>query len=204
LSHDEVVHGKKSLIDKMPGDIWQKFANLRAYMGYFYTHPGKTLMFMGGEFGQFQEWAETRELDWFLLTYPMHQRLEHFHQTFKKIMHEEDALYSQDHVPEGFEWIDQYNADQSIVSYTRIGSSGDHIVVVLNLTPVTYHDYQLGVPQAGVYDELLNSDQDTFGGSNLYNGAPLKTTDESAHGKKQSIYLTLSPLSVALLKWRRV
>ena len=203
LSHDEVVHGKKSLIDKMPGDYWQKFANLRAYMGYFYTHPGKTLMFMGGEFGQFREWSEERELDWFLLEHPMHQNLEHFHQTFKKIKTEEEALFSLDHVPEGFEWIDQYNADQSILSFVRKGQNGDHILVVLNLTPVTYHDYQIGVPLAGTYDEILNSDRSEFGGSNLYNGTPLKTSKDSSHGREDSIRLLISPLSVTLLKWRR-
>jgi len=172
-------------------------------MGYFYTHPGKTLMFMGGEFGQFREWSEERELDWFLLEYPMHQGLEHFHQTFKKIKQEEPALFSLDHHPDGFEWIDQYNADQSILSYIRKGSNGDHIIVVLNLTPVTYQDYQIGVSKAGTYDEILNSDRSEFGGSNLYNGLPLKTIKESAHGKEYSLRLTLSPLSVTLLKRRR-
>ena len=200
LSHDEVVHGKKSLIDKMPGDYWQKFANLRAYMGYFYTHPGKTLLFMGGEFAQFKEWDEDKELDWPLLTYPMHESYAHYQKTIKALVLSEPALYERDHHADGFAWIDQHNAAQSIVVYARF-SKDSHIIVLLNLTPVTYHDYRIGTPLKGTYRELLNSDRLEFGGSNLYNGTPLKTEDTPSHGRDQSITMTVSPLSVSLFKW---
>jgi 1,4-alpha-glucan branching enzyme len=202
LSHDEVVHGKKSLIEKMPGDYWQKFANLRAYMGYFYTHPGKNLLFMGGEFAQFNEWSEEKELDWHLLSFPMHQAYQTFQEDFKHLVLSEKALYEADHLSQGFEWIDQYNAHQSILVYARF--SKDHkemIVVLLNLTPEVYHDYRIGVPYQGTYKEILNSDRAKYGGSNLYNGTPLKSEEINAHGKNQSIRLTVSPLSISLLKW---
>lgn len=203
LSHDEVVHGKKSLIEKMPGDYWQKFANLRAYMGYFYTHPGKQLLFMGGEFAQFNEWSEERELDWHLLAFPMHQAYQTFQEDFKHLIQNEKALYQWDHIPQGFEWIDQYNASQSILVYARFADEYQEcMVVVLNLTPNVYHDYQIGVPFEGVYTEILNSDKSRYGGSNLYNGTPLKSQKIASHGRNDSIRMTVSPLSVTLLKWR--
>ena len=202
LSHDEVVHGKKALIDKMPGDYWQKFANLRAYMGYFYTHPGKTLLFMGGEMAQFREWSEERELDWPVLTYPMHEAYVHFQKTIKQLIADEPAFYELDHSPEGFEWIDQYNAEQSILVYAR-KAQDSHVIVLLNLTPSTYHDYRIGTLSEGTYEEILNSDAGSFGGSNLYNGLPLNTEKVPSHGRDQSITLTVSPLSVTLLKWKK-
>lgn len=203
LSHDEVVHGKKSLIDKMPGDYWQKFANLRAYMGYYYTHPGKNLLFMGGEFAQFNEWSEEKELDWHLLAFPMHEAYQKFQIDFKHLVLNEKALHQWDHLQKGFEWIDQYNAHQSILVFVRFASEGkDCIVVLLNFTPSVYHDYRIGVPYKGTYEELINSDYSQYGGSNLYNGSPLKSEDVASHGRNQSISLTVSPLSITLLKWR--
>ncbi|MFH5881130.1 1,4-alpha-glucan branching protein GlgB [Liberiplasma polymorphum] len=202
LSHDEVVHGKKTLVEKMPGDYWQKFANYRALMGYFYTHPGKTLLFMGQEFGQMHEWRDYSELDWHLLKYPMHESALRFNKDFNLLIKHEKALYELDHEAAGFQWIDQHNADQSILSYIRYSHERkEHVVVVLNLTPSVYQSYTIGVPKPGTYKELINSDLGIYGGSNLYNGLPIKTSNEHRHGFEQSIEITLSPLAITVLKW---
>jgi len=202
LSHDEVVHGKKSLVEKMPGDYWQKFANYRALLGYFYTHPGKTLLFMGGEFGHMHEWKDHTELDWHLLQYPMHDSALRYNRDMMALIQKEKALYELDHEKEGFEWIDQYNAEQSIISFIRYSKAKkEHVIVVINLTPTTYHDYQIGVPQKGNYKELINSDLNIYGGSNLFNGEPLKTHNAPMHQKPYSIKMTVSPLGVSILKW---
>ena len=202
LSHDEVVHGKHSLVEKMPGDTWQKFANYRALLGYFYTHPGKTLLFMGGEFGQRHEWKDHTELDWFLLGYPMHESALRYNRDMMALVQSEAALHKLDHDPSGFQWIDQHNAEQSILSYVRYGEPyAKPLIVILNLTPSTYHQYRLGVPLMGTYEEIMNSDKGIYGGSNLYNGVPLSTSDTPSHGFSQSLELTVSPLSLTLLKW---
>ncbi|MFP4286390.1 MAG: 1,4-alpha-glucan branching protein GlgB [Candidatus Izemoplasmataceae bacterium] len=202
LSHDEVVHGKKTLVEKMPGDYWQKFANYRALMGYFFTHPGKTLLFMGQEFGQMHEWRDYTELDWHLLKYPMHDSALRYIKTFNELVKKESALHELDHDPSGFKWIDQHNSDQSILSFIRFSKNQkEHIVVVLNLTPIVHHYYDIGVPKQGTYTEIMNSDLAIYGGSNQYNGAPLKTFDKKIHGFDQAISLTVSPLSITLLKW---
>lgn len=202
LSHDEVVHGKHSLVEKMPGDYWQKFANYRALMGYFYTHPGKTLLFMGGEFGHMHEWKDYTELDWHLLEYPMHQSALKYNRAMMKLVKEEKALHENDHDASGFEWIDQYNADQSIVSFIRYSiAQNEHVVVVINLTPTPYHNYQIGVPARGQYTELINSDKSEYGGSNLFNGTAINTLNEPMHNKPYSIKMTIAPLSVSILKW---
>ena len=204
LSHDEVVHGKRSLVEKMPGDYWQKFANYRALLGYFYTHPGKTLLFMGGEFGHMHEWRDHSELDWHLLSYPMHDSALRYNRDMMALVEHEAALHALDHEPSGFQWIDQHNADQSILTYIRYAKPYEApIVVVLNLTPATYHDYRIGVPKIGVYEEIMNSDKSVYGGSNLFNGSPLTTQDTPSHGFNQSITLTVAPLAVSLLKWRK-
>ena len=204
LSHDEVVHGKHSLVEKMPGDYWQKFANYRALLGYFYTHPGKTLLFMGGEFGHMHEWKDYTELDWHLLSYPMHDSALRYNRDMMALVESEGALHALDHEPSGFQWIDQHNADQSILTYVRYAKPYDEpLIVILNLTPASYHDYRIGVPKEGVYDEIMNSDKSIYGGSNLFNGLPLNTQPTPSHGFNQSLSLTLSPLSLTLLKWRK-
>jgi len=202
LSHDEVVHGKKSLVDKMPGDYWQKFANYRALIGYLHTHPGKSLMFMGGEFAQMHEWKDYTELDWHLLKYPMHDAARRFNQDMNKLSTEEGALYELDHNPDGFKWIDAENRDYSIFSYARFAKDKKtHVVVVLNMTPSVHHDFRVGVPNTGYYNELINSDYAMYGGSDIYNGLPLETENIPMHGFKQSLRMEVSPLSVTILKW---
>ncbi|MFW5841755.1 MAG: 1,4-alpha-glucan branching protein GlgB [Bacillota bacterium] len=202
LSHDEIVHGKRTLVEKMPGDYWQKFANYRTLMGYFYTHPGKNLLFMGQEFGHMHEWKDYTELDWVLLNFPMHQKIDTYNIAFSKLLKEEKALHELDHTQEGFEWIDRDNTDQSILSFVRYAKDkANHIVVILNLTPVVHHDFHIGVPYKGTYKEILSSDAEQFGGSNLYNGAPCDTFDEVNHGFDQSINVIVPPLSITLLKW---
>ena len=204
LSHDEVVHGKQSLVEKMPGDYWQKFANYRALLGYFYTHPGKTLLFMGGEFGQMHEWKDHSELDWFLLSYPMHDSALRYNRDMMALVQSEPALHALDHDPSGFQWIDQHNAEQSILTYVRYAKPYEEpLVVVLNLTPTPYHHYRIGVPLKGTYEEIMNSDKVIYGGSNLFNGTPINTQEEPSHGFLQSLDITVSPLSLTLLKWVR-
>lgn len=202
LSHDEVVHGKKSLIDKMPGDYWQKFSNFRALIGFMYTHPGKKLLFMGGEFAQFHEWKDNSELDWFLLQYDKHREAKRFVRDMSLVYLNDEALYKNDDDPEGFRWIDASNSDQSVFSYYR--KYKDQIdVCVLNLTPNSYMSYKLGVPEKGTYEEIINSDKDVYGGSNLYNGLPIKSKDEWSHGFSQSIEFVLSPLSITVFRLKK-
>ncbi len=202
FSHDEVVHGKKTLVDKMPGDYWQKFANYRALIGYLHAHPGKQLLFMGQDFAQMHEWKDHEELDWHLLTYPMHESALAFNRAINKLSIEERAFYETDHNPEGFEWIDADNKDNSIFSFIRYSrDKQEAIIVILNLTPVVHHDFIIGVPYAGTYTELINSDKKAFGGSDLYNGAPLESFKQDYKHFKHCLQVLLSPLSVTLLKW---
>ena len=202
LSHDEVVHGKGSLIDKMPGDYWQKFANFRALIGWMYTHPGKKLLFMGGEFAQFHEWKDTSELDWFLLQYEKHREAQHFVSDISNLYLTDPVLYAGDDNPMSFEWLDSNDADQSVFSYAR-HYNGECDVVILNLTPNSYIDYRVGVPYEGTYTELINSDKAEYGGSNLYNGLPLETEKVFSHNKENSIRIVLAPLSVTVLKCKK-
>lgn len=203
LSHDEVVHGKKSLIDKMPGDYWQKFANYRALMGLFFTHPGKTLLFMGGEFAQFHEWKDYTELDWHLLEYPMHQSAQRFNRDMNLVVRQQKSLHELDSKAEGFEWIDASNAEYSVFSFVRYAKDqNDFVVVVLNLTPLVHSNFRLGVPASGQYYELINSDKGCYGGSNLFNGADIQTDEIPMHGFQQSMEVILSPLSITILKMR--
>jgi len=202
LSHDEVVHGKHSLVSKMPGDYWQKFANYRVLLGLQFTHPGKKLLFMGGEFAQMHEWKDKDELDWFLLEYPMHERANHFVRDLIQVYNYHQPLFELDHRPEGFRWIEQTNVDQSIFIFSRHGKNPkDSCVVVLNMTPNTYDHYQIGVPFKGKYEEILNSDKDIYGGSNIYNGVPLYSLDETMHSLPQSIWIKVAPLSITIFKY---
>lgn len=201
LSHDEVVHGKKSLVNKMPGDYWQKFANYRAMMGLFFTHPGKTLLFMGGEIAQMHEWKDYQELDWNLLEYPMHSNAQRFVRDMNKLVAKQKSLYELDCKKEGFDWIDANNQDQSVYSYIRYAKDKtDFVIIILNLTPNVHHDFKMGVPVKGTYEEIINSDYKKYGGSNIYNGLKMFTEDIKMHGHEQSIQLVLSPLSITILK----
>ena len=203
LSHDEVVHGKKSLVDKMPGDYWQKFANYRILLGLQFTHPGKKLLFMGGEFAQMHEWKDKEELDWFLLEYPLHKRANKFVRDLIQVYNHHKCFYELDHYPRGFRWIDQTNYDQSIFSFIRQGKEDNELaIVILNMTPNAYESFFLGVPKKGTYEEILNSDKDLYGGSNVYNGMPLVSMDFDNHGFSQSLEVKVAPLSITILKYR--
>jgi len=169
LSHDEVVHGKRSLLDKMPGDMWQKFANLRMFYAWMYAHPGKKLLFQGGEFGQWSEWQHDKSLDWHLAQFPLHDGLRRLVQHLNWLYKSEPAFWSLDDTYEGYEWIDFHDSDDSVLSFIRKGADGSALVFVVNATPVVRHDYRVGVPGEGWYEEVLNTDAETYGGSNVGN-----------------------------------
>lgn len=201
LSHDEVVYGKGSLLGKMPGDRWQKFANLRALYGYMYAQPGKKMLFMGGEFGQPSEWAHDGSLPWDLLSDPMHQGLKDWVSDLNHLYRSDAALHELDCDPGGFEWIDCDDAEHSVISLIRKAkSTKDLILVVCNFTPVPRYSYRLGAPRAGHWQELLNSDAGRYGGSNMGNLGGLETVPVPLHARPQSLTLTLPPLSVSLFK----
>lgn len=201
ISHDEVVHGKKSLLNKMPGDYWKKFANLRAFLAFMYAHPGKKLLFMGTEFGQFDEWKDIEDLDWELLDFESHEQIAHYMKQLHLLYKEMPALWELDHKQEGFEWIDPNNYEQSIVSFVRNShEETDQLVVVCNFTPVVYHNYKIGVPEVGTYQEIFNSDAERFGGSGQLNGVPLETVKKKWHRYGQHIEMTIPPLAVSFLK----
>ncbi len=201
LSHDEVVHGKRALIEKMPGDLWQKFANLRALYGYMYGHPGKKLLFMGNEFGQWWEWDCNASLQWHLLEEEMHSKLSLYVRDLNLLYQSEPALYEVDFTSEGFEWIDFYDADQSVISFIRKAKHPDNFLLfVCNFTPVPRFNYTVGVPRGGYYREVLNSDSELYGGSNLGNLGGVLAKEKEAHNRPFSLELTLPPLSVIILK----
>lgn len=201
ISHDEVVHGKKSLLDKMYGNYEEKFASLRAFYGYMYTHPGKKLLFMGSEYGQFIEWREAEGLEWKLLKYPIHDSMKRYVRDINHLYKNEKALWQQDIVPEGFSWIDPNNADQSIVSYVRYSKDeDDFIVVVCNFTPVRYSNYRIGIPRIRDYKEIFNSDRDIYGGSNILNEGIIKPLLEPKHGRSFSMEINIPPLSTIMFK----
>ena len=199
LSHDEVVHGKGSLIGQMAGDRWQKFANLRAYFGFMWTHPGKKLLFMGGEFAQEREWNHDRSLDWHLLEDPMHQGVQRLVAELNRLYRETPALHRLDCDPSGFEWIDAGDSEQSVLSYLRKSDDGaTPALVVCNMTPVVRHDYRIGAPFGGRWREAINTDADRFGGSNVGNG-DVDADDIAWHGRPASLRLTLPPLATFVM-----
>ncbi|HSF57359.1 MAG TPA: 1,4-alpha-glucan branching protein GlgB [Candidatus Binatia bacterium] len=201
LSHDEVVYGKRSLIGKMPGDDWQKFANLRTLFGYMYAQPGKKLLFMGGEFGQWREWVHDGSLDWDLLNYPLHAGLQRWIQDLNRLYRSEPTLHEMDCDPAGFEWIDCDDADSSTVTLIRKGkSNATMILVVCNFTPVPRYSYRLGSPRSGYWQEILNSDASEYGGSNMGNLGGVETVPVPLHGRPCSLTITLPPLSVGFFK----
>jgi len=201
ISHDEVVHGKKSLLDKMPGDYWQKFASTRAFLAYMMAHPGKKLLFMGAEFGQFIEWDYKKGLDWFLLDYPMHRSLWEYSKALNLFYRETPALWEKDHSWEGFKWIDPHDNEQSVVSFVRMGKgSTEIVVVVVNFTPVVRHSYRIGVPALGTYREVFNSDWEQWGGSGVTNSAPIRAERVRWHQEPQSIAITVPPLAAVFFR----
>lgn len=200
LSHDEVVHGKGSLLRKMPGDDWQKFANLRLLFGYMYAQPGKKLLFMGGEFGQWNEWYHDAGLDWNLLDHPLHKSLQHWVADLNRLYREEAALHVLDFDPSGFEWIDCNDSQHSVVSLLRKSpSEEDEILAVCNFTPVPRYSYRTGAPRAGFWKEVLNSDATEYGGSGMGNLGGKETQAIPCHGRPCSFALTLPPLAVVFL-----
>lgn len=201
LSHDEVVHGKKSLLNKMPGDYWQKFAQYRLLLGLMMTHPGKKLLFMGFELGQFTEWKDQSQLDWNLLDFEMHQKVHVYVKKLLRLYRWSKPLYELDALSRGFEWIDVHNYQQSIFSFIRKGKEeNEHLVIICNFTEQVYHDYQVGVPQGDSYQEIFNSDHDDFGGSHLINKERLTTQCIEFHGKPFSLKMTIPPFGISILR----
>lgn len=204
LSHDEVVHGKKSLLDKMPGDYWQKFANLRLLYGFMIGHPGKKLLFMGGEFGQFIEWKYDDELDWFIKDYDLHEKIHLYTRKLNEFYKEQKALWQLDLDPIGFEWIDANNSEQSVASFIRRGKKDeDLLVIVCNFTPHTYLDYEIGVPYLGEYEEVFNSDRTEFGGSGVINEDIIIAQEQEIHEMENSIKIKVPPLGVTYLNLKK-
>jgi 1,4-alpha-glucan branching enzyme len=201
FSHDEVVHLKKAMLSKMPGDWWQQFANLRALYGYMFGHPGKTLLFMGDEFGQWREWNHDFSLDWHLASQPMHAGLQRWVRDLNTIYRGEPALYEQDDSPEGFQWIDCNDPDRNIVSFVRRAVDRDRIVLfVCNFSPVPRHNYRVGAPVGGVWNEVLNSDATMYGGSGMGNLGAAEATPFPMHNQPYSLTITLPPLAVVAFR----
>jgi 1,4-alpha-glucan branching enzyme len=200
LSHDEVVHGKGSLIDKMPGDAWQKFANLRLLHGWMHAQPGKKLLFMGGEFGQGREWNHDASLDWHLLDVSLHKGVQKWVADLNAAYQKTTALHAGDCAPEGFEWVDCTDIRQSVLSFLRKGKRPeDAVLVVCNFTPIPQNNYRVGVPTGGRWTELLNSDAAVYGGSGMGNAGAVETLPEPCHGRPFCLSLTLPPLSILFL-----
>lgn len=201
LSHDEVVHGKSSLLGKMPGDLWQKFANLRLLYGYMAAHPGKNLLFMGGEIGQWNEWNAEESLQWHLLEYPLHSGLQRLVEDLNRLHRTEPAMHELDFSPEGFTWIDCNDRENGIISLIRKGhSQDDDIIAVFNFTPVPRHEYRVGAPEPGFWKELLNSDAEEYGGSGLGSMGGVEAYSIPFHGLPCSLSLVLPPLAAVFLK----
>src|SRR5512143_481796 len=200
LSHDEVVHGKGSLIGKMPGDAWQQFANLRLLYGYMWAHPGKKLLFMGGEFGQRREWAHEEGLEWDVLGYPEHAGTQRWVADLNALLRAEPALHQLDFDARGFEWIDCRDADASVISFLRRPREGPPVLVVCNFTPVPRTNYTVGVPEGGYWREILNSDAAIYGGSGMGNLGGVDAAPVPAQGRFHSLVLTLPPLAVVFFK----
>ena len=199
LSHDEVVHGKRSLLNKMPGDEWQRFANLRLLFIYLYTQPGKKLLFMGGEFAQSDEWNHNKALDWPLLERDYNQGIKLLVKDLNWLYLSEPAFHFFDFSDAGFQWIDCHDSTQSVISYLR-KSEEDAFVVVLNFTPEVREGYRIGVPEPGVYEEVLNTDSSYYRGSNVSNGCHIISEEVETMGFSQSIVLTLPPLGGLILR----
>ncbi len=200
FSHDEVVHGKLSMLDKMPGDQWQKFANLRALYGYTMTYPGKKLLFMGSELGLYSEWKDKEEIDWFLLKYPYHHGMQKYVKALNHFYSLHSELFDLDYSPEGFDWIDVDNNEQSVISYVRTNKAGEQLIIALNFSGQVYYDYPLGVPLKGDYQEIFNSDAEDFGGSGQLVDDRLQARPDEINGYPFSVRTKLPPLGMAVYK----
>jgi 1,4-alpha-glucan branching enzyme len=201
LSHDEVVHGKGSLIGKMPGDLWQRFANLRAYLGFMWAHPGKKLLFMGGELAQYTEWSHDAEVEWYRLEDPRHSGMQRLVRDLNRLYAHEPALHRRDSDPHGFRWVIGDDRANAVFAFLRFGADGTPpVLAVCNMTPVPRRNYQVGVPRAGTWREIFNSDSGLYGGSNLGNAGAVLTMPGAAHGERQSLRLVLPPLSTVLFR----
>lgn len=203
ISHDEVVHGKGSLIDKMWGDLWNKYAGLRLYASYMIGHPGKKLLFMGSEFGQFIEWRENESLQWHVLDeFPVHRETQNFFKALNKLYLTHSSLWECDHDHNGFQWIDADNNQQSILSFVRYNHDhSETLIFVVNFTPMTYFDFSVGVPKAGKYIEIFNSDSVEFGGSGQNVTGELFTVPESSHSFNQRLTVKIPPMAACVFKF---
>jgi 1,4-alpha-glucan branching enzyme len=194
ISHDEVVHGKGSLLRKMPGDRWRQLANLRCYLAFMWAHPGKQLLFMGSEFAQESEWAESRELDWWLLDNADHRGVQAMVRDLNRVYRETPALWTLDVDPSGFAWIDANDSSNNVFSFLRRGSDGSVVACVSNFSAVPHHGYRLGLPRSGSWTELLNTDADAYAGSGVGNLGGVQATDEPWHGQPASATISVPPL----------
>ena len=199
ISHDEVTHGKGALAGKMPGDEWQKYANLRLLYGYMFGHPGKKLLFMGSEIGQWREWSHEESVEWHVLEFPFHRGVQQWVKDLNMLYRSSSELHDLDFAREGFAWVDLHDWGSSIISFLRKDASGRPMLVVCNFTPVVRSDYRLGVPVPGFWREVLNSDSSHYGGSNVGNGGGVWTDSWPSHGHGQSLRLVIPPLSTIFL-----
>jgi len=200
VSHDEVSHGKHSLLDRSPGDYWQKFAGTRVFITYMMTHPGKKLTFMGCEIGQFREWDHDDQVEWFLLDYDAHARLQLFAAELNHFYLRHPALWARDDGWEGFCWVDPDNEDENVYSYRRMDGKGEVLTVVLNFCPVKREKFMLAVPEEGIYEEILNSDDVRFGGKGNTNPGKRGTCRCDLHGCRHAINITLPPMGAAVFR----
>jgi 1,4-alpha-glucan branching enzyme len=204
LSHDEVVHGKRSILSQMPGDLWQKFANVRLLYSYMWTHPGKKLLFMGSDFAQWNEWNHDAELQWDLLQWETHSGVKKLIADLNALLRREKALFELDFEPGGFEWIDCHAREESVLAYIRKAKHPDDFVVVAcNFTPVVREQYPIGVPHAGWYQEIFNSDSQFYGGSNVGNFPGVMADEPGWHGRPAKLLVTLPPLATVVFKPQR-
>jgi 1,4-alpha-glucan branching enzyme len=200
LSHDEVVHGKGSLLGRMPGDDWQRHANLRLLLGYMTASPGKKLLFMGAELAQEREWSHESSLDWHLLDSPLHAGVARWVADVNRLYASVPALHSLDSDPAGFEWVDLHDAENSVLAFLRRGKDGSPVLVACNFTPVPRYGYRLGVPVGGLWREIANSDAESYGGSGVGNLGAVEAENVESHGRPFSLPLTLPPLGIVLLE----
>jgi len=201
ISHDEVVHGKGSMLRKMPGDRWRQLANLRAYLAFMWAHPGKQLIFMGAEIAQESEWAESRELDWWLLDHVEHRGVHDLVGDLNRAYRSTPAMWDQDQDPAGFSWIDANDNTNNVFSFLRTAKDGSHVACIANFAAVPHHDYRLGLPQIGQWEEILNTDAQTYYGSGVGNLGGVEAEASSWHGRPASATVQLPPLATVWLKW---
>ncbi|HEY0775377.1 MAG TPA: alpha amylase C-terminal domain-containing protein, partial [Nocardioidaceae bacterium] len=201
ISHDEVVHGKGSLLRKMPGDRWRQLANLRAYLAFMWAHPGKQLLFMGSEFAQESEWAESRELDWWLLDHVEHRGVQSLVRDMNRIYADTSALWSLDQDESGFAWIDANDAGNNVFSFQRRGADGSELACIVNFAAVPHHGYRIGLPRTGRWTELLNTDAETYSGSGVGNMGQVVAEESSWHGQPASATISVPPLGALWLRF---